>query len=96
MGKTTRELTPESARAQHGRTAVILPWMEYESAVQALVEAGFQTEDIVCWNEYFARTMVADPNWQKKLPALEPRVGFAAPTPESHASSGWPRAQPAE
>jgi hypothetical protein len=42
--------------------------------------AGFQREDIVCWNEYFAQAMVVD---AEQKPATAPRVGFGAPLPET-------------
>jgi len=84
MGRTTERLTEESAAAQQGRVAVVLPWVEYETAVTTLLAAGFAAEDIVCWNEYFARSMSSD-DQSAVVPA--PRVGFGAPLPETFGPS---------
>jgi anaerobic magnesium-protoporphyrin IX monomethyl ester cyclase len=48
------EIEPlERARlsAHRDRTAVVLPWVEYETAIAALEDAGFTAERIVSWNE---------------------------------------------
>jgi hypothetical protein len=91
LGRTTERLSPESAAAQLGRVAIVLPWVEYDTAVATLTAAGFQPEDIVCWNEYFARAMLGD-DAAKQQPSAAPRVGFGAPLPETFApSKAWPR-----
>jgi hypothetical protein len=84
LGRACELLTPESAAAQVGRVALVLPWVEYDTAVATLRAAGFRAEDILCWNEYFARSMLSD----QQTPANPaPRVGFAAPLPETFGPS---------
>jgi hypothetical protein len=84
MGRTTDRLEPESARAHVGRAAIVLPWVEYDTAVETLLGAGFSREDIVCWNEHFARAMAGDD--ADKRPGHAARVGFGAPLPETFTS----------
>jgi len=93
LGRTTERLDQESAAQQVGRVAIVLPWVEYDAAVAALVAAGIAREDIVCWNEYFAEAMLGDGAAQ---PGHEPRVGFGAPLPETFGPSlARPRAEAA-
>jgi radical SAM superfamily enzyme YgiQ (UPF0313 family) len=89
MGRTTARLDRESATAEVGRAAIVLPWVEYETAVATLLAAGFLPEDIVCWNEYFAQAMLGDD--ASKLPGTAPRVGFGAPLPETFTSQALAR-----
>jgi hypothetical protein len=84
LGQTTQQLTPESAAAQLGTVALVLPWVEYETAVATLLAAGFRAEDIVCWNEYFARSMLSE---GQSAVSPAPRVGFGAPLPETFVPS---------
>jgi hypothetical protein len=84
LGRTTQALTAESAAAQLGAVAIVLPWVEYDSAVATLRAAGFRPEDIVCWNEYFARSMLSE---EQSAATPAPRVGFGAPLPETFAPS---------
>ncbi len=85
MGQTTAPLDQESAARQLGRAAIVLPWVEYETAVATLLAAGFAREDIVCWNEYFAAAMLGDGAAKDRKPGTAPRVGFGAPLPETFA-----------
>lgn len=84
MGRTTTRLTKESAAAERGRVALLLPWVEYDTALATLRAAGFPPEDVVCWNEYFARALLSD---EQTAATPAPRVGFGAPLPETFASS---------
>jgi hypothetical protein len=84
MGQTSQRLTPESAAAQLGRVALVLPWVEYDAAVASREAAGFCREDIVCWNEYFARSMRSE---EQSIESPAPRVGFGAPLPETFGPS---------
>ncbi len=94
LGHTTVRLDQESAAAEVGRVAIVLPWVEYDTAVATLLAAGFQREDIVCWNEYFARAMLGDDAGKPQKPITEPRVGFGAPLPETFTpSKAWPRTE---
>ncbi|HEX2877427.1 MAG TPA: radical SAM protein [Polyangiaceae bacterium] len=94
LGQTTTRLDDASATEQLGRIAVVLPWIEYETALTTLIAAGFRREDIVCWNEYFARSMLGADADKPQNPITEPRVGFGAPLPETFApSKAWPRTE---
>ncbi len=85
MGQTTAQLDQANAAQQVGRAAIVLPWVEYETAVATLLSAGFAREDIVCWNELFAQAMLGDDTAQERKPGTAPRVGFGAPLPETFA-----------
>ncbi len=95
LGQTTIKLDQTSVAQQVGRAAIVLPWVEYDTAVATLLAAGFAREDIVCWNEYFAAAMLGDDAAQERKPGHEPRVGFGAPLPETFSpSKAWARTEP--
>ncbi|MEM6960458.1 MAG: radical SAM protein [Myxococcota bacterium] len=52
-GKAVEELTGDAVREHPDATFLILPWVEYENALQVLALVGVQSDRILSWNLHF-------------------------------------------
>jgi radical SAM superfamily enzyme YgiQ (UPF0313 family) len=57
LGRDVALLDAESARQHAGKSFVILPWVEYETALAQLAAAGVPPEAILSWNQRFAQAL---------------------------------------